>query len=41
MTDFYRLTPNQQAEVVADLAREGLKHWGIEDAELSLIKYRE
>jgi Ser/Thr protein kinase RdoA (MazF antagonist) len=41
MTDFYRLDPEQQAEGLRRLGREALHRWGIEDADLSVIKMRE
>ena len=41
MAGFYELTPAQQGERVAALARAALESWGIEHAELTLLKYRE
>ncbi|HEV8712594.1 MAG TPA: phosphotransferase [Candidatus Binatia bacterium] len=40
--DFYQLTPAQQAERFAELARQAVTRWGIaRDAELVLLKHRE
>ena len=41
MTDFYTLTPTAQARRMEAAGREALEHWGLEDATLDLIKYRE
>jgi Ser/Thr protein kinase RdoA (MazF antagonist) len=41
MAGFYDLTPAQQGERVASLARVALGSWGIEARELALLKYRE
>jgi Ser/Thr protein kinase RdoA (MazF antagonist) len=41
MTGFYELTPAQQGERVASLARVALGAWGLEARELALLKYRE
>jgi len=41
VSGFYELTPAQQGERVAELARAALASWGIEPAELALLKYRE
>jgi Ser/Thr protein kinase RdoA (MazF antagonist) len=41
MADFYELTPAQQGERVAELARVALASWGLEARELALLKYRE
>jgi Ser/Thr protein kinase RdoA (MazF antagonist) len=39
--DFYELTPAEQGERVAALARNALRSWGLEAQELALLKYRE
>ena len=41
MTDFYKLTPDQQAECYQQLAELVLPEWGLQDASLSMIKMRE
>lgn len=41
MEHFYALAPEHQALRLTDLAREALRHWGIEDASIDLIKHRE
>ena len=41
MAGFYELTPAQQGERVATLARVALESWGLEARELTLLKYRE
>jgi Ser/Thr protein kinase RdoA (MazF antagonist) len=41
MPGFYELTPAEQAERVAELARSSLSFWGLEAQELVLLKYRE
>ena len=41
MEGFYELTPAQQGERVAALARAALDSWGLEARELTLLKYRE
>ena len=41
MEGFYELTPAQQGERVAALARAALESWGLEARELTLLKYRE
>lgn len=41
MSAFDSMTPEQQMEHLLDLARQSLRHWGLEGSELSLIKYRE
>ncbi|MEH6579973.1 MAG: phosphotransferase [Amphritea sp.] len=41
MQKFYTLAPEQQARHFHDLARQAIKHWGIENASISLIKHRE
>ncbi len=38
---FYALDPERQVERLEVLAREGLENWGLADAELCLLKYRE
>ncbi len=40
-TDFYDLTPDEQADRAAFLAEAALINWGIEDADIALLKYRE
>ena len=41
MTGFPALSPDQQAARLRDAARIALRRWGISDATLELIKYRE
>ena len=41
MTDFYTLTPAEQAARMEAAGYEVLGHWGLSDATLELIKYRE
>ncbi|WP_261844932.1 phosphotransferase enzyme family protein [Aliamphritea ceti] len=41
MGEFYQLSPDQQAEHLALLARHALQHWYIQPESISLIKYRE
>ncbi|MBT8079938.1 MAG: phosphotransferase [Gammaproteobacteria bacterium] len=41
MTDFFSLTPEQQAQRMQAAGADALRRWGIQGAELSLIKYRE
>ena len=41
MTDFYTLTPGEQASRMEAAGYEALEHWGLSDAKLDLIKYRE
>lgn len=41
VTDFFDLHPDIQVERLTAAAHEALRHWGINDAEISLIKYRE
>ncbi len=41
MTNFYDLNDAQQVERLLGLAQTALQHWGIEDAEISLLKHRE
>ena len=41
MTDFYKLTPEQQTERYQQLAELVLPAWGLQDARLSIIKMRE
>jgi Ser/Thr protein kinase RdoA (MazF antagonist) len=41
MSDFYELTPAEQAKRAAGLARAALGSWGLEARELTLLKYRE
>ncbi len=41
MSNFYTLSPSEQAKAYAQLANEALRRWGIELAELSLLKMRE
>jgi Ser/Thr protein kinase RdoA (MazF antagonist) len=41
MTDFFELDVDQQAERMENLGRATLPAWGLEGAQLSLIKYRE
>ncbi len=41
MSGFYELTPAEQGERVAALARAALASWGLEARELTLLKYRE
>ena len=40
-TDFFEQHPDIQVERLAAAGHEVLRHWGIDDAEISLIKYRE
>lgn len=39
--DFYQLTPDQQSQRLAAMARHALSHWQISADNISLIKYRE
>ena len=39
--EFYSTTPEEQQERLADLARAALPEWGLTDAELTPIAYRE
>jgi len=41
MTDFYTLTPGEQAGRMKATGYEALDHWGLTGATLDLIKYRE
>lgn len=41
MTSFYSLPPESQGERLVQMARTALPHWGLEDAELEVIKMRE
>lgn len=41
MTDFYALTPDEQAERLRELAEGALSHWGLGPCRLRLIKFRE
>lgn len=41
MDQFYTLSSERQAEHFHRLAHQAIKHWGIEEATISLIKYRE
>lgn len=41
MEHFYTLAPEHQALHLTDLARTAIRHWGIEDASIDLIKHRE
>jgi Ser/Thr protein kinase RdoA (MazF antagonist) len=41
MTDFYTLTPGDQAKRMEVAGHEALDHWGLSGATLDLIKYRE
>lgn len=41
MTEFFTLTPEQQAERMRAAGADALTNWGIRDASLRLIKYRE
>lgn len=41
MTDFYDRSPQQQVTLLEALARQALPQWGIEAAEIRLLKYRE
>ena len=41
MTDFYQLSPDQQAGRYQELAELVLPNWGLQDATLSMIKMRE
>jgi len=41
VSGFYELSPAQQGERIEALARAALASWGIEPAELALLKYRE
>ena len=41
MTDFYSLTPDEQARRLATAAADALTQWGRDGAALSLIKHRE
>lgn len=41
MSEFYNLSPEAQAQRLAQAGNEVLKHWGISPASMSLIKYRE
>ena len=41
MTDFYKKTPEQQADCYRQLAESVLPEWGIDSAHFSLIKMRE
>lgn len=41
MTSFYSLPPETQGERLAQMARTALCHWGLEGAELEVIKMRE
>ncbi len=41
MTDFFKLDSQQQVERLAAAGRDALQHWGVHDATLHLIKYRE
>ncbi|MCF7982620.1 MAG: phosphotransferase [Pseudomonadales bacterium] len=41
MIDFYALDSTQQKDRMRDLATKALGHWGLEQKELSFIKYRE
>jgi len=41
VSDFYLLTPDLQADCLAQLALAALPHWGLEAESLSLVKYRE
>lgn len=38
---YYDLTPDEQAERAKELAAAALEHWGISDADIELLKYRE
>ena len=40
-TEFYDLTPDEQADRAAQLAAAALVNWDISDAEIDLLKYRE
>ena len=41
MSDFYRLTPEQQSQCLLQLAGESLRHWSLQGSDLQLVKYRE
>jgi Ser/Thr protein kinase RdoA (MazF antagonist) len=41
MTDFYKLTPEQQSDCYQQLAELVIPEWGLTDANLSMIKMRE
>lgn len=41
MSDFYSLAPETQGERLVELARSALPHWGLEGADLEVIKMRE
>ena len=41
MSEFYDLTPDQQVNKLKSLVRQALAAWGIEDAAIELLKYRE
>lgn len=41
MTDFFDISPDAQRERLAAVAKEALNEWGIGDAELTMVKYRE
>ncbi len=41
MTNFFELSTNEQAKLMADMAATVLSQWNLQDGALSLIKYRE
>ena len=41
MSDFYTLSPGQQTAGLETMADQALAHWGLQGAELWLLKYRE
>jgi len=41
MTDFFALEPGEQVERLAVAGQAALRHWGVQNATLDLIKYRE
>lgn len=41
MSPFESLSPERQREHLLDLARNSLRHWALDDSDLSLVKYRE
>ena len=41
MADFFKITPAEQAKLMQAAGEQALPNWGITDASLSLIKYRE
>ncbi len=41
MRNFFDLTPDQQAQRLQQVGTKALGHWGLDDCQLRLIKYRE